>query len=322
MINFYDWSEINQSTLFSSQTMSFTSILQNNDYLKEENYSKLKNMISKVNYEYYIEDIQILVSKLKNQYDFINLSSIMYYVSHYKDLLSKLPLKENGIALTYLYQVKEELMQAYPECQMIPFDKSYPKEGIMIYKKHWFIILKMIQWNNHSGGDNLSDKMNIPVEELSFETKEMLREAVTVMKANRGDSSKELLDLNRLEEKLKRLQTEYEEKQEAYNNKKILDKNFSEISQQYDFDITELLLEITTRKRKLESESYMNQRINCFFLLLKFPPKYSFYWNRRRWGNKNFNRWKCLPNFFKYTFKRDKRRFKISTRYYPIEIKV
>lgn len=114
--------------------------------------------------------------------------------------------------------------------------------------------------------------MNTPVEELSFETKEMLREAVTVMKANRGDSSKELLDLNRLEEKLKRLQTEYEEKQEAYNNKKILDKNFSEISQQYDFDITELLLEITTRKRKLESESYMNQRINCFFLLLKFPP--------------------------------------------------
>ncbi len=114
--------------------------------------------------------------------------------------------------------------------------------------------------------------MNTPVEELSFETKEMLREAVTVMKANRGDSSKELLDLNRLEEKLKRLQIEYEEKQEAYNNKKILDKNFSEISQQYDFDITELLLEITTRKRKLESEFYMNQRINCFFLLLKFPP--------------------------------------------------
>ena len=49
--------------------------------------------------------------------------------------------------------------------------------------------------------------MNTPVEELSFETKEMLREAVTVMKANRGDSSKELLDLNRLEEKLKRLKT-------------------------------------------------------------------------------------------------------------------
>lgn len=114
--------------------------------------------------------------------------------------------------------------------------------------------------------------MNTPVEELSFETKEMLREAVTVMKANRGDSSKELLDLNRLEEKLKRLQIEYEEKQEAYNNKEISGKNFLKISQQYDFDITELLLEITTRKRKLESESYMNQRINCFFLLLKFPP--------------------------------------------------
>lgn len=114
--------------------------------------------------------------------------------------------------------------------------------------------------------------MNTPVEELSFETKEMLREAVTVMKANRGNSSKELLDLNRLEEKLKRLQIEYEEKQEAYNNKEISGKNFLKISQQYDFDITELLLEITTRKRKLESESYMNQRINCFFLLLKFPP--------------------------------------------------
>lgn len=118
----------------------------------------------------------------------------------------------------------------------------------------------------------MSDKMNTPVEELSFETKEMLREAVTVMKANRGDSSKELLDLNRLEEKLKRLQTEYEKELQAYNNKQISSNDFSEISKQYDFDTTELLLEITTRKRKLESESYMNQRINCFFLLLKFPP--------------------------------------------------
>lgn len=121
-------------------------------------------------------------------------------------------------------------------------------------------------------GDNLSDKMNIPVEELSIETKEMLKEAVKVMKSNYKDSSEESLDLNRLEEKLKRIRIQYEKELQAYNNKQISSNDFSEISKQYDFDTTELLLEITTRKRKLESESYMNQRINCFFLLLKFPP--------------------------------------------------
>lgn len=114
--------------------------------------------------------------------------------------------------------------------------------------------------------------MNIPVEELSIETKEMLKEAVTVMKSNYKDSSEELLDLNRLEEKLKRIKAQYEKELQAYNDKQISSNDFLGISQQYDFDTTELLLEITTRKRKLESEYYMKQRINCFFLLLKFPP--------------------------------------------------
>lgn len=39
------------------------------------------------------------------------------------------------MALTYLYQVTQELIEGYLECQIIPFHQENVKEGVMVYKK-------------------------------------------------------------------------------------------------------------------------------------------------------------------------------------------
>lgn len=134
LLNYYDWSEITKSTLFSSQTVSLNSIIENNSYLEKQNYERMKKLILNSKMRYYTDNIQYLVTSLKEKYDFINLSSIIYYIDHYKKLLPQLPLDESkGISLTYLYEVKEELKFSYPECDIMPFENC--KEGVMIYKK-------------------------------------------------------------------------------------------------------------------------------------------------------------------------------------------
>lgn len=135
LINFYDWSEINESTLFSSQTVVLDKIIEYNPYLQKENYLKLKELILNIKGQYYTGNIQLLSSKLNYQYDFIHLSSIIYYVNQYKKLLLNLPLGDNGMSLTYLYQVTQELIEGYLECQIIPFHQENVKEGVMVYKK-------------------------------------------------------------------------------------------------------------------------------------------------------------------------------------------
>lgn len=134
LINFFDWSEINESTLFSSQTIVLDKIIEYNPYLQKENYLKLKKLILNIKSQYYTGNIQELSSGFSYQYDFIHLSSIIYYVNQYKKLLFKLPLIDNGMTLTYLYQVTQELIDEYSECQIIPFDQEKMKEGVMIYK--------------------------------------------------------------------------------------------------------------------------------------------------------------------------------------------
>ena len=53
-----------------------------------------------------IKDIEIS----EPPYDFVNLSSIIYYSFHdfseYEQLVERFPLNENGIVLTYLYHLK------------------------------------------------------------------------------------------------------------------------------------------------------------------------------------------------------------------------
>lgn len=131
LFNFYDWSEITRSPLFSSQTISTNTIINNNIYLSR--FNELKTIVANATINYITDDIYKIVLSNKKYYDVINLSSIMYYSNNYRDLLHNLPLTSDGIALTYLYSVNEKIVDGYPECSITTFPNC--QEGIMIYQK-------------------------------------------------------------------------------------------------------------------------------------------------------------------------------------------
>lgn len=137
LLNFFDFSEITASTLFSNEIVSPRNIIKKNIYLQnEENYQRLKNNIQQVNLEYITGDIFSLAKKLDTKYDFINLSSIIYYndLNRYKEMLETLPLMDNGEALTYLYKIKlfSQKQDFFPNCDFHSFDND---SGVMIYTK-------------------------------------------------------------------------------------------------------------------------------------------------------------------------------------------
>jgi len=114
LFDYFDGYEIYNSTLFSSETYSKSSQILMNPYLEEENYQNLKRKINDINIRFYEGNIFKIVDSFKDGYDLINLSSIVYYLNdtypsgNYKDYLEflhRLPLKEEGIAITYLYDV-------------------------------------------------------------------------------------------------------------------------------------------------------------------------------------------------------------------------
>ena len=133
LIDFYDWNDIIKSNLFSSQTVSINSITDNNLYLQNDNYEKLQKIIDRANINYYTGDINDIVLEHNTEYDLINLSSIIYYSNNYKKLLENLKLANNGIALTYLYNVCRQIKENYTNCDFEQFDNT--KNGVMIYKK-------------------------------------------------------------------------------------------------------------------------------------------------------------------------------------------
>ena len=137
LLNFFDLSEITASTLFSNEIVSPRNVIEKNIYLQsEENYQRLKNNIQQVNLEYITGDIFSLAKKLDTEYDFINLSSIIYYndLNKYKEMLETLPLMDNGEALTYLYKIKSfsQKQDFFPNCDFHSFDNN---SGVMIYTK-------------------------------------------------------------------------------------------------------------------------------------------------------------------------------------------
>lgn len=122
----------------------------------------------------------------------------------------------------------------------------------------------------------MSDKVNLSIDVLSDETKSILKEAILSMKIEQKDSSTLTSDLNRLEEKLQDLKSKYEKDSDDYTKRKISTQEFNHISKKYEYDSTELLLEITTRKKEIKERSNLCQRLNCLLWLLAFPKNSNF----------------------------------------------
>lgn len=150
LFDYYDGHEIYNSTLFSSQPYSKKMQVQNNPYLDEKNFNILKSKIGDARINFLEGNIFYLISNLSKKYDLINLSSIIYYLRdtykespllEYLKFLDRLPLKEEGVAITYLYDVLKECKfmvdffannNIYTE-EFI-FDESR-SDGILRYKK-------------------------------------------------------------------------------------------------------------------------------------------------------------------------------------------
>lgn len=136
LLNYFDYSDLKDSTLFSSEPFSTTQVKRKNIYLQSnDNYYKLREQLSTVNITYLTGDIFKLANNLETGYDLVNLSSIMYYNSQdsYRKLLSTIPLNYDGEILTYLYDTNIFSQLNLPNTSVYNFENS--KSGIMIYKR-------------------------------------------------------------------------------------------------------------------------------------------------------------------------------------------
>lgn len=138
LFQFFDWSDIRQSTLFSSDAVFLDEVKNQNYYLQsDENFNQLKESMKNVSLDFYTGDVSEIMLSLPKKYDFINFSSIIYYkkLDEYYRMLSQVPLLPEGQALTYLYEITPSVVSVLQQegCTFSKF--SDEKEGVMIYTK-------------------------------------------------------------------------------------------------------------------------------------------------------------------------------------------
>ncbi len=138
LLGFFDWQEVYDSTLFSSEPCIVNdAILQNKFLQSDENYLELRNRLPYGKVKAVECDIMTGATKFSGPYDLIYLSNIIYYNKReqYRELLSKFKLSDKGIVLTYLYKIENVLKEYFsePNIEFKEFDDS--SSGLMIYHK-------------------------------------------------------------------------------------------------------------------------------------------------------------------------------------------
>lgn len=138
LFQFFDGGEIYGSTLFSREVVTSDSVQSRNMYLQGSNYETLKKLIGKANVLHEVGDMRKILSTDRDGYNLVNLSSIIYYgfsgASEYKKLLEDINLNDNGIALTYLYKLRDNIKNNFTG-DSYTFDMFKSGEGVMVYKK-------------------------------------------------------------------------------------------------------------------------------------------------------------------------------------------
>lgn len=139
LFNFFDGGEIYLSSLFSRELITPKIVIERNKYLQDNNYKILQKKLEKVNINHLTGNIKELGKSLNDSFDLVLLSSIFYYSFHkineYETFLNNLKLNNNGIAITYLYNLKQELINKFNDEKYSFEQLKNSKDGIMIYKK-------------------------------------------------------------------------------------------------------------------------------------------------------------------------------------------
>lgn len=135
LFQFYDWSYLSNSLLFSQEPVYLQKVMKNNPYLEKDSYQTLRKELSSVTINSYLGDISDLAISIKEKYDLVYLSNICFYKTkgEYFTLLENLPLEENGVALTYVYREEEKYLKEFPLDTFQPFKEH--SGGILVHQK-------------------------------------------------------------------------------------------------------------------------------------------------------------------------------------------
>lgn len=139
LFQFFEGGQIYNSFLFSHEIVTLSYTTARNVYLQDSNYNKLQNVIAKANISHYVGDIKNIIKSDHDPYNLVNLSSIIYYgfcgFDDYKNFIENINLNEDGVTLTYLYQLRDCIKQVFSE-DNYDFDMFKSDEGVMVYKKN------------------------------------------------------------------------------------------------------------------------------------------------------------------------------------------
>lgn len=121
--NLYDYNngcDIFFSMLFRQDFYSISNVIENNPYLQDNNYEKLKSILKNETIKLNNYVCNILTTKFSKEYDLINLSNILYYYfnnyekkDYIKYLKNNFVLKNNGEIINYFYTLSNNAINEF-----------------------------------------------------------------------------------------------------------------------------------------------------------------------------------------------------------------
>lgn len=149
LFDYFDACELNESMLFRSDIMNKTIMIRNNPYLNGPNYDIVKEKIKDAKIKFQQGNIFELINSNMKGFNLVNLSNIIHYYkvenkdySSYKKFIESIPLKNDGIVLTYLisfnpFWKSRGITHQFNDShyQSIPLKATNPCDGLILYKK-------------------------------------------------------------------------------------------------------------------------------------------------------------------------------------------
>lgn len=138
---FDDGIDIYNSLLFKYDLFFKKNVIENNPYLQEKNYEKLKSILQTQYIKINTKVADITKVKFHTEYDLINLSNILIYyfktLEEYIDFLdNNFFLKENGQILNYFFHMSQDIEK---KANKLLCEKGYVEDiadgKLLVYKR-------------------------------------------------------------------------------------------------------------------------------------------------------------------------------------------
>ena len=137
LINFFDWDQINESTLFSKEPISLSDVIRQNVFLQnEDNYKALRAKLESVQLTSCVGNILNTYNSYNDEYDIVYLSNIICGKDQriFKEMIDYFKLKRNGIVLSYLYDSLKQVRDFYHEERFEVKEIKNSNSGLLIRK--------------------------------------------------------------------------------------------------------------------------------------------------------------------------------------------